>query len=353
MTIRSKYLAAMRRQSEAYVPFSFWLCPSLQEEFKRRTGVSEYWEYYGFPIKGITAEYVGKRGKFAGYHAGSTDVDIDPEWGYGHKKGNVAHFTELQPSMARFESLAEFEAYPYPDPVPEYNWAAMPDRVRAIQSQDRIAVANMGRTLFEIAWHMRGMEGFLVDMVLYPELTNYQLDRVGAIRCEFARRYAAAGCDILGLGDDVSTQLAMMMKVETWREYLKPRLAAVIRAAKAVKPDILVYYHGDGNLQAIIPELIEIGVEILNPIQPECMDPVAIKRQYGDRLSFSGTVGTQTTMPFATPDEVRQVCRQRIRDVGRGGGLSLAPTHVLEPEVPWANIQAFIETVQEHNAKRH
>ncbi len=139
------------------------------------------------------------------------------------------------------------------------------------------------------------------------------------------------------------------MRVTTWQEYLKPRMAAVIQAAKDLKPDILVYYHGDGNLQAIIPELIEIGVDILNPVQPECMDPIAIKHQYGDSLSFWGTIGTQTTMPWGTPDEVRQVCQKMMQEVGRGGGLGLAPTHILEPEVRWANIQAFIDTVREYN----
>lgn len=153
------------------------------------------------------------------------------------------------------------------------------------------------------------------------------------------------------MGDDVSTQLGMMMSPEMWRKYLKPRLDRVIKAAKDVKPDIMIFYHGDGNLQEIIPELIEIGVEILNPVQPECMDPVEIKQKFGNRLSFWGTIGTPTTMPFGTPDEVRRVCRRNIEEVGKGGGLVLSPTHVLEPEVPWENIQAFIETVMEYNEK--
>jgi uroporphyrinogen decarboxylase len=92
-------------------------------------------------------------------------------------------------------------------------------------------------------------------------------------------------------------------------------------------------------------------VDILNPIQPECMDPVEIKNTYGDRLSFWGTIGTQSTMPFGTPQEVREACMRMIGEVGNGGGLFLAPTHVVEPEVPWENIQAFIDTVQEYNRK--
>jgi uroporphyrinogen decarboxylase len=201
------------------------------------------------------------------------------------------------------------------------------------------------------AWYLRGMETFLMDLLVNPEWATYHLDRITAIRCAMAQNYATAGCDVLQLGDDVSTQLAMMIKPATWRTFIKPRLAQVIRAAKRVKPDMLIYYHGDGNCQAIIPELIEVGVEVLNPIQPECMDPVVIKQQYGDRLSFCGTLGTQTTLPFGTAADVRQACQQLIRDVGAGGGLWLAPTHVIEPDVPWANVQAFIDTVQEHNQR--
>ena len=349
MSIREKYFAAMRRQDDAYVPFEFNLCPALHEEFMRRAGQENYWEYYPFATRNIEVSYVGDLNRFAEYYPDKVGFQIDPDWGVGHKKESLAHFTEMQHPMKVFQTLTEFEAYPYPDSASDYDWYEFTGRVEAIRARDLVVVAAMQMTIFEIAWYLRGMETFLMDLLLNPDLANYHLDRITEIRCEMAKRYAAAGCDVLSLGDDVSTQLAMMMKVATWREFLKPRLAKVIQAAKSVNPDILVFYHGDGNLQAIIPELIEIGVEILNPIQPECMDPVAIKQQYGDQLSFWGTLGTQTTMPFGTPRQVRRVCEKMIREVGRGGGLGLAPTHVLEPEVPWANIQAFVDAVIELN----
>jgi uroporphyrinogen decarboxylase len=129
-------------------------------------------------------------------------------------------------------------------------------------------------------------------------------------------------------------------------------MAEVIRAAKEVNPDILIAYHSDGNVTKAIPELIEVGVEILNPIQPECVNVNEVKRLYGDRLSFWGRLGTQTTLPFGTADDVRKNCRELIETVGRGGGFLLAPTHTIEPEVPWDNIRAFLDTVNEHNASQ-
>jgi uroporphyrinogen decarboxylase len=119
-------------------------------------------------------------------------------------------------------------------------------------------------------------------------------------------------------------------------------MARIIAAARGIKPDLHIFYHSDGDCRAIIPELIEIGVTVLNPVQPECMDPVQLKADYGNKLAFWGTIGTQTTMPFGTPDEIRALVRERIETVGKGGGLLLSPTHTLEPDVPWENVLAFV-----------
>jgi uroporphyrinogen decarboxylase len=348
MSTREKFFNAMRRRGEGYVPFEFGLCPSQYEEFKRRTGAEDVAEYYGFPCRHAGPQYVGGFERYHKYYNTLENIRLD-DWGVGYRKGSLAHFTEMQHPMKDFETIEEFMEYPYPHPVKDYDWIGIKDRVKAIKDRDLVAVAGMQMTIFEYAWYLRGMDELMVDMLLNPELANYHLDRITEIRCEFARRYAEADIDMLSLGDDVSTQLAMMMSPDTWREFLKPRLEKVIRAAKEVKPDMLIFYHGDGNLQVIIPDLIEIGVEILNPVQAECMDPVEIKRQYGDKLSFCGTIGTQTTLPFGTPDEVRAECRRMIKEVGKGGGVYLAPTHIIEPEVPWENIQAFVDTVREYN----
>jgi uroporphyrinogen decarboxylase len=203
-------------------------------------------------------------------------------------------------------------------------------------------------SVFERAWYLRGMEQLFADFVESPDFATAVLDRITEISCGTADRYARADVDVLGLGDDVSEQRGMLMSPATWRRWLKPRLAAIIASARAVKADVIVRYHSDGNPEAIIPDLIEIGVDVLNPLQPECMDPAAIKRRYGGDLAFWGAMGTQTTMPFGTPEEVARVVRERIDTVGAGGGLLLAPTHVLQPDVPWENIVAFFEAIERY-----
>jgi uroporphyrinogen decarboxylase len=143
-------------------------------------------------------------------------------------------------------------------------------------------------------------------------------------------------------------QTGMLMSPQMWRQWFKPRLRKVIQAAKQINPEILICYHTDGDCRQVIPELIEVGVDILNPVQPECMDPVEIKKTYGNRLSFSGTIGTQSTMPYGTPEDVREAVKRMIATVGEGGGLLLAPTHVIEPDVPWENVIAFVDATREY-----
>jgi len=161
-------------------------------------------------------------------------------------------------------------------------------------------------------------------------------------------RYAELGVDIVQLGDDIGSQQGMLVSPALWRKYLKPLMAKIIADIKGANPETLVFYHSDGNIEAVIPDLIEIGVDVLNPVQPECMDIAKLKKKYGNWLSFWGGIGVQTTMPFGTPDDVRRAVKHVIRDAGRGGGLLVAPAHLIERDVPWHNVEAFVEAVHEY-----
>jgi uroporphyrinogen decarboxylase len=192
------------------------------------------------------------------------------------------------------------------------------------------------------------MDNLFVDMADEDsKMATFLLDTITDLACLRAKEFAAAGVDILGLGDDIGMQSAIMMSANMYRTWLKPRLAKVIAAAKAVKPDILVSYHSCGYVLPLIGDLIEVGVDILNPVQPECMDFAEVYAKFGDRLSFNGTIGTQKLMPFGTPEEIRAEVRRNLGIAGNQGGLFCCPTHMLEPEVPWANIEAYAEAVRE------
>jgi uroporphyrinogen decarboxylase len=235
-----------------------------------------------------------------------------------------------------------------PDVEAEYRFADLGPQIARFHTQGLAVIGFLEMTIFEVAWYMRSMELLLVDFADNPQFAETLLDRITAKREVQAARYAELGVDLICLGDDVGTQQGMLMSPPMWRRWLKPRLARVIAAAKRVRPDVLINYHSDGNMEAVIPELIEIGVDILNPVQPECLDPAKLKRRYGDRLAFWGTIGIQHTLPFGTAEEVREEVRTRIETVAGGGGLLIGPTHIVEPEVPLENIVAMVEAVKEY-----
>jgi uroporphyrinogen decarboxylase len=187
-----------------------------------------------------------------------------------------------------------------------------------------------------------------MDLLTQRDWAELLLDRFCENNFRVAVAAARVGYDCIATGDDVANQNTMMFQPDLWREVMKPRWAKVIAAARSIKPDIQVWYHSDGNLWDILDDLVEIGITVLNPVQPECMDPVAVRKRFGKRLAFDGCVGTQTTFPFGTPDDMRA----RVRDLADtleagGGGLMLSPTHVLEPEVPPENVKAFFEGCDE------
>jgi len=309
-------------------------------------------EYFNFPFRYIEPNKTNKNYNYKSFYTelpkDAKPLHWNPEWGiYGVDSG-YAHFQDMLHPMKSFSSVEEFESYPFPDFEEEYRWKGLKERVEDLKSNDLISVAFMQMTIFEICWYLRGLDNFFIDMMTNEELSEYLLEKVTTIREVMAKEYAKSGADILMLGDDVASQRDMMMDPSMWREVLKPKLKRVVDAAKKENPKILVFYHSDGNLIKIIPDLIEVGIDILNPVQPECMDPVFLKKEFGNDLSFWGAVGTQTVLPFYTKEQVKETCKTLIEHVGKGGGLLLAPTHVIEPEVPFENIIAFLEAIDEY-----
>jgi uroporphyrinogen-III decarboxylase len=154
------------------------------------------------------------------------------------------------------------------------------------------------------------------------------------------------GVDMIWTGDDIGTQNTMLMSPETWRRFLKPRMARFISTLKAINPALKVAYHSDGCIYEVVPELIEIGVDVLNPIQPRSMDPALLKERYGNSLCFWGTIDEQRTLPFGSPEDVREEVASRLRTVGKGGGLIIGPTHHVQLDTPVENILALVDEVR-------
>lgn len=255
--------------------------------------------------------------------------------------------------LSRARSLADLERFPFPivedpGPVEVKNLAR---QVQAFHAKGLAAGGNLphlGGELFEAAWRLRGLENFLLDLVLRPEWAHFLLDRLTALACRNAVALAKAGVDVLSLDDDVAMPGGMMIAPETWRTFFKPRMTEVIRAARGVKEDLKVLYHSDGDFTRIIDDLIEVGVDAINPLQPDHMDAAAIRRRYGTRLALWGMVGRHTTFSYAKPKAIRAEVKMRIESLGRAG-LILCPAYDIdEPDIPWENVAAFLQAAQDY-----
>lgn len=189
-------------------------------------------------------------------------------------------------------------------------------------------------------------------MMMEDDKASALLDKITDFAVSKAIGYTRAGVDILSLGDDIGTQNSIMIDVGLWERWLKPRIVKVINAAREINPEILIFYHSCGYIIPFIDQLIEIGVDILNPVQPECMSFDEVHDEYGERISFWGTMGTQELLPFGTAAEVLQTTLSRLEKCGDNGGLVIGPTHLVEPEVPWENLTAIMEGVELFQQKR-
>ncbi len=356
MTQRENLLRLLRREGFAWIPPQFYLCPSLEEEFHRRTGYAgDYEDYYGFAWRNVRDLQPVRHSPepYAAYHAlekMNEGAYIDT-WGVAHEPTpSSMHMTKMHCPLRGAESLEELRAYPYPDFV-HAREPRQKQEVEALHAKGLAAVGNMQCTIWETAWYLRGMEPLMMDMMCDDEMAEYLLNRVAAENTARAQAFARAGVDILYLGDDIGMQKSIMMSEELYCKWLKPRLHGLIAAAKQINPELIVVYHSCGFVTPFIPHLIEAGVDVLNPIQSECMDFAEIVKEYGGRISFHGTIGTQTTMPFGTPKEVYETTQRNLDLCGSRGGLLVAPTHLLEPEVPFENIEAYVQACRDYTKR--
>lgn len=256
------------------------------------------------------------------------------------------HFWGYVSPLRNARDLAEIENYPIDD-MTDWDFSHLAGDVAEAHADGRTAVAFVGH-MYETAWQIRGYEQFLIDTIERPVWAECLLERIFRQNLIFATAAAKAGADLIFCGDDVANQKALMFSPESWRRLIHARWRQVWLAVKEIRPDVRIKYHSDGNLLEVVGELIDAGLDILNPVQPECLDLDELHRRFGDRLTFDGTIGTQSTMPWGTPADVRARVREVIDKFGRSGGLIIAPTHVLEPEVPLANIDALFDACREY-----
>ena len=270
------------------------------------------------------------------------DGSFENEWGVRQVQGKHSAYLRFVSHPLADES--KLDTYQFPDLDAPGRWEGVQESI-ARQKQQFPVMAGVP-TFYLASWNLRGMEDFLTDLRWNIAFVEKLIDRLLERHLEIVRRFAQMGVDIISLGGDITMHTGPIFHPEIWRKYFKPADAKVVAEARkyGVKH---FYFHSDGNLTPYLADLIEIGFDIFDPIQPECMDPAAVKREFGDRITLHGTISAQHTLPHGTVEEVRNEVRQRIRDCGDNGGLVIAPNNVVQPDVPLENLLAVYETAKE------
>jgi len=237
------------------------------------------------------------------------------------------------------ETLDEYE---FPDPDDPARYARYDDEIR--QHQDLFLVANHGFSLFERAWTLAGMENLLMAMIDDKPFAHGLLDRILDFNLRIIANACAHDVDAMQFGDDWGQQRGLIMGPALWREFIGPRVRQMYQAVRARGK--YVFIHSCGKVDSLFPDLIECGLNVFNPFQPEVIDVFEAKREYGGRLAFFGGISTQRLLPYGTPAQVREQVKRLIGEVGRGGGYIAAPAHAIPGDAKPENIAAMIEVLQ-------
>jgi len=268
-------------------------------------------------------------------------------WGIGRQPQKTAEGWHAGHRMfhplARIDTVAGLRSYPFPDVINSGADQGLEHRIEALKSRGYTVLGQMSQTILETAYCLRGLPRLMIDFYERPEYVEFLFETIAEQRRFQARRFAEAGADILRIGDDIATQESLLVSPELYRDWIKPLHGSVIAAARAVQPGIPVKYHSDGRLTPLLPHLLEIGVTIINPVQPECMDLKGIKREYGMDLTLWGCMPVQSIFAHGGRDDVRAYVEFLMQHIAVDGGLVLKFTNFLQTDRSLENLATFLE----------
>ena len=327
---KERVLTALGFEQPDICPYYIWVDPDMLAPLAQWYGVDD--------VKArIIQDHQVMREVLALRQPLSGDLYED-EFGTLWRQGAAPHVE--RPALLE----ANLKGYQFPDLTSDAHFAGLGEWLDTYW--DRFRIVQLGMLFWERTWFMRGMENTLMDLHDHPRFVDDLPDHLEAI-CHavidrLVRDYGDR-IEAIGFSEDMGSQHGMLLSPKMWQRFLKPhqkRLFARIRAAGKV-----VYLHSCGDITPIVGELADMGVNMLQPIQPEAMDIFALKRQYGKVLCFAGGISTQQTLPYGTPEQVRTETRRCIEVMGQGGGYVVAPAKPILPGVPIENAVALIDTI--------
>ncbi|MGD9498377.1 MAG: uroporphyrinogen decarboxylase family protein [Armatimonadota bacterium] len=335
MTARERVLAAICHRQADLVPWNLMWVPTIGAQLARHFGTEDLDAAVGNHIF-----FVGARSRKPLYAEpekyGSTITDdFGVVWQTSARdRGHVLVYPLREPDCAAIQ---------WPDPHEPWRWEGVAEALAAGRAD--MFVAAVAGDLWERATFMRPLAELLVDLHEHPRFVHELLDRICEFDLAVLGRLVDLPVDGVFVSDDYGSQRQLIMSPAHWRQFVAPRLGRLLEFARA--RGLVTMLHSCGNVREIIPDLIDLGLDVLHPIQPEAMDVYALKREFGRDLTLWGGISTQHTLPYATPAEVRAEVREKRERLGAGGGYILEPGITIQADVPLANVLVLIEAARE------
>jgi len=339
MNSKQRVYSALKFENPDRVPRFIWFGKETRKDLTEELGLSslELDLKFGNDILQTWLSINGQMEKDVPDHSQFVD-----EWGITWKREGVHNMVAINP-LADMEA-DEIKNYLLPDPLAPERYSELDGLIKEY-GNDYFIGADISGSLFEPAYHLRGMENLMIDMALENEEIDILLDRLTEFCIAVAGEAVKKGVDWVWLGDDLGSQISMLMSPDMWRKYFKPRMAKIITEIRKIKSDMIIAYHSCGSMHPIIGDLVEIGINVLNPVQEsaEGMDQQKIKEAYGDKLALMCGLDTQQFLIDASTAEVKQKTGELINKLGKNGGYIFAVSHHIQPDTPKENILAIFE----------
>ena len=341
-------------------PLQFDLCRQLTDHFARELGLEaeyalSYYEDLTYRISAnairtaLGSDCVVVGGTVpAGYSPARVRADVTLNE-FGMEMQPTALYVEVvKCPLKDAASVEDIARYAFPDPLAAGRFDAAKRDIDRF-GRDYFVIGDVELSIFELAWHLTGMQEYLMALAMEEPWIEALNDRVEAWTLGLASELARLGVDAIWFGEDLGSQTSTLISPEMWREKFKPRYARMIAALKAINPSLIIVMHSDGAVAPLIDDFIAMGIEVYNPVQPNVAgsDPRELVEKYGGRINFFGGIDQQVLLPSGDLAALRSEIGRRARILGAKGGYLMAPAHIIQADTAPSTVLAMIEAVKE------
>jgi len=357
MTPRERMIATLNHEKPDRVPIQLGCRPEVMEALRKHYKVDTDQQvaeilqadlFRNVKVRTRFAEFERRLAEQGGERVIRHDErTFEDAWGVVERTGADGKYLEWV--SGPFVDNDDLDAFPWPGEADILADPDLPARVTALKNEGFWVTGSGSVHPFKQAWRMRGFENFLCDYVANPEWVEAIYERLCNYDVAVCRVLASAGVDMICFWGDVAMQDRMIVPPERWRSLDKPVWKRIIDETRKVNPQVRFFFHSDGDVRPIIDDIIEVGFDILNPLQPECLNPALVKARWGDRITLDGGGSVQRTLPFGTLEDVRREVDFLMRTCAYDGGYIFRASNVVQFGGPIENVVAFYELARDYD----